>query len=99
VRKFAIRLLSLAICATALVTVPMVTPAMAETSSSKHVKKHKKKVQRSLGVSESWFAGQPRPVGGPSGQAGAACSRGFECAKWPPPMYEDPQRNPDGGAM
>ena len=40
--KFAIRLLTLAISATALVLVPTVTPAKAETSSSRHFKKHKK---------------------------------------------------------
>jgi hypothetical protein len=38
-RKFAIRLLTLAIYATALVAVPMVTPAKAAAESSKHVKK------------------------------------------------------------
>ena len=38
-RKFPIRLFTLAICATALVAVPMVTPAKAATSAKK---KHKK---------------------------------------------------------
>jgi hypothetical protein len=97
--KFAIRLLTLAICATALVAVPMVTPAEAETSSSKDIKKHKKKIQKRPGFSEPWSAGQTWPVSRPSNQVGAACSRGFECANWPPPIYEDPQRNPDGGGM
>lgn len=94
--KFAIRLLALAISATALVLVPAVTPAKAETGS-RHFKKHKK--QRSHGFSVPRSAGQAWPVSRPSSQPDAACSRGFECAKWPPPMYDDPQRNPDGGGM
>ena len=95
--KFAIRLFTLAISATALVLVPAVALAKAETSSSRHIKKHKK--QESHGFSADRSAGQPWPASGSSGQPDAACSRGFECAKWPPPMYEDPQRNPDGGGM
>ncbi|MGZ5871196.1 MAG: hypothetical protein ACXWKP_03685 [Bradyrhizobium sp.] len=39
--KFAIRLLTLALYATALMVVPMVTPAKAAAESSKHVKKKK----------------------------------------------------------
>jgi hypothetical protein len=97
--KYAIRLLTLAICATALVAVPMVTPAKAETSSSKHIKKHKKKIQKSHVFNEPRSAGQTWPVSRPSSQAGTVCSRGFECAKWPPPMYEDPMRNPNAGGM
>lgn len=96
--KFTIRLLTLTIYATALVMIPIVAPAKASTSSSKHLK-HKKKIQMSHGVREPWSAGQAGPAGRPSSQPGATCSRGFECEKWPPPMYEDPQRNPDGGGM
>jgi type III secretory pathway component EscR len=44
--KFAIRLLALAIYATPLVMLPVVTQANAATSESKPVKKHVKKVQR-----------------------------------------------------
>jgi len=95
--KFAIRLLALAISATALVLVPAVTPAKAATGSSRHVKKHKKQMSHGFSVPRS--AGQPWLVSRPSSQPYAACSRGFECAKWPPPVYEDPQRNPDGGGM
>ena len=40
--KFAIRLATLAICATALLALPVVTPAEAATSSSKSTKKHKR---------------------------------------------------------
>jgi hypothetical protein len=48
--RFAIRLLALAMYATPLVVVPMVTPAEAVTSSSKEVKKKKKMTQVSHGV-------------------------------------------------
>jgi len=91
--KFAIRLLTLAMYATALVVVPMVTPAKAEASSSRHLKKHKK--QKSLGFSDPWSTGQASPVTRPSSQADAVCpgiARSFECRTWPPPMYDDPDR-------
>ena len=93
--KFAIRLLTLAMCATALAVVPMVTPAKAETSSSKQIKKHKKSVQRSPGFSNPWSAGQAPSVIRPPIRAGQACpglGRGYECRTWPPPMDEDPDR-------
>jgi hypothetical protein len=49
--KSAIGLLTLAICATALVMVPMVTPAKAATNGGREIEKNKK-TQKSLGVSE-----------------------------------------------
>jgi len=52
--KSAIGLLTLALCATALVVVPMVTPAKAATNGSGEIEKNKKKIQKSLG------AGDPR---------------------------------------
>lgn len=97
--KFAIRLLTLAVCATALVVVPTVTPAKAETSSSKHIKKHKRKIQRSSGFGDPWSAGQAWPVARPPSRAGWACpgsGRSFECRTWPPPMDEDPDRKASG---
>lgn len=48
--RFAIRLLTLAMYATALVAVPMVTPANAATNGSKEIKKHKKMTQRSPAI-------------------------------------------------
>jgi hypothetical protein len=54
VNKSAIRLLTLALCATALMVVPMVTPAKAATNGSGEIEKNKKKIQKSLG------AGDPR---------------------------------------
>jgi hypothetical protein len=97
--KFATGLLTLAMYATALVVVPMVTPAKAETSSSKHIKKHRKKIQRSPGFSDPWSAGQAWPVPRPSSQAGGGCrgiARSFECGSWPPPMEDDPDRRLSG---
>ncbi len=93
--KFAIRLLTLAVCATALVVVPTVTPAKAETSSGKHIKKHKRKIQRSPGFGDPWSAGQAWPVARPRSQAGGACrgiARSVDCGTWPPPFDEDPDR-------
>jgi hypothetical protein len=95
--KFAIGLLTLAAYGTALVVVPMVTPAKAETSSSRHIRKHKK--QRSPGFRDPWSAGQAWPVTRPSSQGGGVCpgnARSFECGTWPPPMYDDPDRKVSG---
>ena len=50
--KFAIRLLTLAVYATSLVAVPMVTPAGAAAESSKQIKKHKK-IHRSPGIANA----------------------------------------------
>ena len=97
--KFAIRLLTLAIYTTPLVVVPMAMPAKAETSSSssRHIKKHR--TQKSPGFSDPWSAGQAGPVTRPSSRAGEVCpgiARSFECATWPPPMYDDPDRKVSG---
>jgi hypothetical protein len=80
--KFAIGLLTLAVYATALAVVPMVTPAAAATNGSRQIKKHKQKIRNSPGFSDPWSAGQARPVARPSGQAGGVCpgiARSFEC--------------------
>jgi len=97
--KFAIRLLTLAMYATPLVVVPMVTPAKAETSSSRHLNLKKHKRQKSPGLSDPWSAGQARPVTRPSSQADGVCpgiARSFDCRTWPPPMYDDPDRKVSG---
>jgi hypothetical protein len=71
--KFAIRLLSLGIYATSLPVIPMITPAQAETSTTKHAKKqHRKNIQWSPSFSDprsanAWI------VTGPPSQAGPAC--------------------------
>ena len=51
--KFAIRLLTLAMYATALVVVPLVTPAKAATNSSTEIKKKKKVAHRSPGIANT----------------------------------------------
>src|SRR6516164_8904120 len=90
--KFAIRLLSLAMYATSLPVIPMTTPAQAETSSTKHIKKqHRKNFQRSPGFSDPRSADQAWTVTGPSSQAGPVCpglSRGIDCRIFPPPIDE-----------
>jgi hypothetical protein len=48
--KFTIRLLALAIFATPLVAIPVVSPADAATDGKTHVKKHAKKIQRAPAV-------------------------------------------------
>ena len=96
--KFAIRLLSLAMYATSLPVIPMITPAQAKTSSTKHTKKqHRKNIQ--------WSHNDPRSanawiVTGPPIQAGPVCpglSRGIDCRIFPPPIDEDPDRKRAGG--
>ena len=90
--KLAIRLLTLALCTTALALVPAVTPAKAATSSSGHVQKHKKHWRAR--VSEPWSVGQAPPVL-PYSQAGPICpgiSRGIDCRIFPPPIDVDPDR-------
>jgi hypothetical protein len=60
--KFAIRLLTLAICATPLVALPVITDAQAATSEDKPVKKHVKKAQRAPAIKDPYkspFAAKP----------------------------------------
>jgi hypothetical protein len=95
--RFAIRLLTLAVYATALALVPTVTSAKAETSSSKHLKKHQK--QKRPGFGHRWSAGQPWPVARPPSPAGLVCpgmGRSFDCRVWPPPFDEDPDQKISG---
>jgi hypothetical protein len=47
---FTIRLLALAIFATPMMAIPVVSPANAATNDSKHVKKHAKSVHRAPAV-------------------------------------------------
>jgi hypothetical protein len=98
VSKFAIAVLTLAICATPLAVVP-VTAAKAGTSSGKHIKKHHGNMQRSPGFGDPWSAGRAPPSTRPSGQSGDACpgnARGIDCRTWPPPIDEDPDRKATG---
>ena len=90
--KFPIRLLTLALCTTALALVPTSTQTKAATSSG-HVQKHKKHWHPR--VSEPWSVGQAPPPVLPYSQAGPICpgiSRGIDCRIFPPPIDVDPDR-------
>ena len=92
-------ILTLAIFATSLVAVPTVRPADAVTSSSRHIKKHQKKMYLGHGNSDPRFGGPAWSVTKPSGQTGQVCpgiARSFDCAIWPPPIDEDPDRKASG---
>lgn len=78
------RVLILVVCATALVMVPMGMSAKAANSSQEE--QSRKRTQTSPS------AGDPRSTG----RAGASCSRGIDCATWPPPLYDDPDRKTGG---
>jgi hypothetical protein len=58
--RFAVRLLTLAVYATALAAVPMVTPSKAAAESSKAVK-NSKKIHRSSGIDAPRPSSQARP--------------------------------------
>jgi hypothetical protein len=91
--KPAIRLLTLALCTTALALVPTVTPAMAATSSGGHVHKHKRHWHPRVG--EPWSVGQAQPYVPSYYQAGPICpglSRAIDCKIFPPPIDVDPDR-------
>jgi hypothetical protein len=100
-RPSAIRLLTLTVCATALISLVATTEGEA---SSRHVRKHQSiSHQRvSPGFRRAWAAGEIRPVA-PAYKRGTVCpgtGRSFDCAVWPPPMDEDPDRkatSSDGG--
>ena len=98
--QLTIRFLTLALCATAWGVIPVVTPANAATSRSKHFRMHH---QKRPGFSDPWSAGRASPVPAPSSQRGSACpgmGRGIDCTTWPPPMDDDPDRkssSSDGG--
>lgn len=97
--KFAVRLLAVTICATALAAVPMITPAKAETSSGKYIKKHKRMIQGGSGFSDPRSAGQAWAASMPPSQAGPVCpgnGRSFDCRVWPPPFADDPDRRVSG---
>jgi len=83
-RKSAIRFLTLAICASALVMVPIVTSAKAGTNGDEQEKV--KKIHTSPGPSD------PRSAD----RASATCFRGIDCETWPPRISDDPDRKAGG---
>jgi hypothetical protein len=61
----------------------------AETRSGQEVRA-KKNIQSSSGIID------PKSTG----RAGSICSRAIDCEKWPPPIYDDPDRKAgSGGSM
>ena len=95
-RPSTIRILTLAICATAVVAVVAVTDAQA---SRRHIQKHD--ARQSLGVRNSWAAGEVRTAAQSYPRGGDVCrgsARSFDCRIWPPPIDDDPDRKMgDGG--
>jgi hypothetical protein len=101
-RPTAIRFLTVTICATALT--PLVAPTEGE-ASSRHVRKHQSVSHQSVshqrvspGLRRAWAAGDIRPVA-PSYSRGTVCpgmGRSFDCAVWPPPFDDDPDRKVSG---
>jgi hypothetical protein len=92
--KSAIRLLLLAIYTTALLTIPVATPAWSKTVHSKHAKKYKQ-----FHSSRGPNFGRPSPMTALPRSSGAACpgnARSFDCKIWPPPFDEDPDRKMSG---
>jgi hypothetical protein len=98
-RPSATRLLTLAICATAVVVIPMITASKSD-ASSRHIRQHHQRHHFGLnnGLHDSWASGEIRPVARPS-LGGDVCpgnGRGIDCKIWPPPMYDDPDRKISG---
>jgi len=96
-RLYTIRLLTLTVSAMALI--PLVTATEGE-ASSRHVRKHQSisHQRMSPGFRRAWAAGEIRPVA-PSYSRGSVCpgmGRSFDCAVWPPPFDEDPDRKTSG---
>ena len=88
---FAIRLLVLTICATALAAVPAVTPAEAGQKHM-HIKKHHGH-RHHLGA--AWSVGPAQSAFGsyvPSEPICPAIGKSFDCKIWPPPYADDPDR-------
>ena len=86
-RPSAKRLLRGAVCATAVVVVPLVTATRGE---ARHVNKH-----------HSWAAAEARPMARSWSGGGDVCpgsARSFDCRIWPPPFDDDSDRKSgDGG--
>jgi hypothetical protein len=93
--RLATRFVVAAICATAFVAVPMVTPVEAK-AASRHVHyKHMKKHTRHWRHHRAWYGYPAQPMAPSYTQSGPICpgiGRSFECKIWPPPYEDDPDR-------
>jgi len=83
-RKFGIRLFTLAVCTAALLTVPMVQPSKAAGNGGGEVEKTRKKTQ----ASASGDLQSPTQSGD---------LRSPTLRIWPPPMQDDVDRKAGGG--
>jgi hypothetical protein len=93
------RLLALAVCTTAMGS--LIATSEAGTSS-RHTKKHHARMSHqyrtTYGFNDVGAAGPVAPVATPSGRR-TVCpgmGRSFDCAIWPPPYDEDPDRKVSG---
>jgi hypothetical protein len=100
-RYTAIRLLTLAVCATAMACIATTSAAEA---NRRHIRRHHHAADLLRGpVRDSWAAGEIRTIVPPVQRAGTACpgnARAIDCTVWPPPIDEDPDRkatSSDGG--
>jgi hypothetical protein len=101
-RPYAVRHLTLTICAAALI--PLFTATDGE-ASSRHVRKHQSishqrisHQRMSPGFRRVWAVGEIRPVA-PTYNRVNVCpglARSFECSVWPPPFEDDPDRKVSG---
>src|SRR5579863_5004830 len=102
-RPYAIRLLTLAICATAVIVIPVVTADQAD-AGSRHLRKHHQRTHLGWNNSlrRSWAAGEVRPVAPSWSGGGEVCAgnaRGIDCKIWPPPINDDPDRKASSDGM
>jgi hypothetical protein len=75
----------LTFAATSLVMVPLLTSVQAEPIGSAK-ERVKKNLQTNSSLSDPSSASR----------AGATCSRAIDCERWPPPIYDDPDRKAGG---
>jgi hypothetical protein len=84
---------ALTVCVTALVMVPVVTPARAKAPSRHvYIKKHRWHRHH---YGAAWPAGPAQPFVGyyrPSEPICPAIGKSFDCKIWPPPYADDPDR-------
>jgi hypothetical protein len=91
-RPSAIRLSTLALCATA-VAVPVIAATDVE-ASSRHLRKHH--ARTILHYPNALASGEFHPVAQRSEAACPGSGRSFECRIWPPPFADDPDRKISG---
>src|SRR5579871_3053142 len=94
-RRYAIRLLTLALCAAVVAAVPVIGASPSE-AGSRHVRKPHRPAR--LGWNDSVAPVQraaPQQWNGP-GEVCPGNARAIDCKIWPPPIYDDPDRKQSG---